>query len=56
MLQSPGATSYVGSVGKDKFGDELRKAATGDGVNVVYYPDEKLPTGTCAVLVNNKDR
>jgi len=25
MLQIPGATSYIGSIGKDKFGEEMKK-------------------------------
>jgi len=56
MLQVPGATTYVGCVGKDQFGDELKKAAEGDGVKVQYQVTESAPTGTCAVLVTNKDR
>ncbi|KAJ8570829.1 hypothetical protein K7X08_037801 [Anisodus acutangulus] len=43
MLQIPGATSYMGSIGKDKFGEEMKK-------NVHYYEDES-PTGTCVVCV-----
>jgi adenosine kinase len=56
MLQVEGATSYTGCVGKDKFGDELRKAAEADGVNVPYLVDEAQPTGTCAVLINDTER
>ena len=56
MLQTEGATSYTGCVGKDKFGDELRKAAEADGVNVPYLVDEAQPTGTCAVLINDTER
>jgi len=56
MLQIPGATTYLGSVGKDKFGAQLRKSAEADGVNVPYYEDSKEPTGTCAVLIHNKER
>jgi adenosine kinase len=25
MLQIPGATSYIGCIGKDKFGEEMKK-------------------------------
>jgi len=56
MLHKPGATAYIGGVGKDKFGAELRKAAEGDKVMVFYQEDEKTPTGTCAVLINKKER
>lgn len=51
-----GATSFVGCVGKDEFGTKLRDAATADGVNVIYREDEEKPTGTCAVLVHEKER
>jgi len=56
MLQTPGASSYIGSVGKDKFGEQLRKSAEGDGLHVYYSFDEKTPTGTCACLIHHKER
>lgn len=34
MLQIPGATSYMGCIGKDKFGEEMKKQSTEDGVKV----------------------
>ena len=34
MLQVPGATSYMGCVGKDDFGNKMKETATQDGVNV----------------------
>ncbi|TKY52973.1 Adenosine kinase 2 [Spatholobus suberectus] len=51
MLQVPGATSYIGCIGKDKFGEEMKKKCTLDGVNVHYYEIDNTPTGTCAVCV-----
>lgn len=51
-----GATAFVGCVGKDDFGAKLREAATADGVQVLYREDEEKPTGTCAVLVVDKER
>ncbi|KAE9590919.1 hypothetical protein Lal_00023214 [Lupinus albus] len=56
MLQIPGATSYMGSIGKDKFGEEMKKNAKLAGVNVHYYEDETTPTGTCAVCVIGGER
>ena len=57
MLQVPGATSYIGAIGKgDKFGEQLKKSATADGVAVHYYETEEAPTGTCAVLINGGER
>lgn len=34
MLQIPGATSFIGCIGKDKFGEEMKKNAKLAGVNV----------------------
>ena len=34
MLQIPGATSYIGCIGKDKFGVEMKKNSKAVGVNV----------------------
>ncbi|KAJ8616052.1 hypothetical protein MRB53_035424 [Persea americana] len=56
MLQTPGATSYIGSIGKDKFGEEMNKSSKLAGVNVPYYEDESAPTGTCAVCVVGGER
>ncbi|KAI3809208.1 hypothetical protein L1987_25178 [Smallanthus sonchifolius] len=56
MLQIPGATSYMGSIGKDKYGEEMIKNSKSAGVNVHYYEDETAPTGTCAVCVVGGER
>lgn len=57
MLQKPGATAYVGCVGKDHHADQLQQCAQADGVAVHYLHDEAQPTGTCAVLIDeHKER
>jgi len=56
MLQAPGATSYIGCVGRDAFGEQLRASASSDGVNVLYLEDEEAATGTCACLINGGER
>ena len=56
LLKTPQATAFCGSVGKDENAKRLEDAARADGVNVQYYVDEEHPTGTCAVLVCEKDR
>jgi len=56
MLQEPGATMYFGCVGNDANAKILRECATADGVRVEYLVDETTPTGTCAVLIEAKDR
>ncbi|PIN07855.1 putative pfkB family carbohydrate kinase [Handroanthus impetiginosus] len=55
MLQIPGATSYMGSIGKDKFGEEMEKNAKQSGVHVHYHRDE-TPTSTCAVCLVGNER
>jgi len=56
MLQVPKASVYIGCIGNDKFGKTLREAAEKDGVTPHYLVDPTTPTGTCAVLIRNKER
>ncbi|KAL9677470.1 hypothetical protein QQ045_005702 [Rhodiola kirilowii] len=56
MLQVSGAISFMGSIGKDKYGKEMEKNAKIAGVNVLYYKDDNAPTGTCAVCIIGGDR
>ena len=56
MLQRRVATSYIGCIGKDDFGTQLREKAESDGVLVRYLEDDKNPTGTCACLITEKVR
>ncbi|XP_038906188.1 adenosine kinase 2-like [Benincasa hispida] len=56
MIQHPGATSYMGCIGKDKFGEEMKKNSKNAGVNVQYYEVDSTPTGTCAVCVVGGER
>jgi len=57
LLQSKaGSTDFIGCVGKDEYADKLRDAAKGDGVRPHYLVDEETPTGTCAVLIKDKER
>jgi len=56
MLRVPGATTYMGSVGDDKYAEELRRVATADGVNVQYHVDKSTSTGTCAACIVGGER
>ncbi|KAL8241149.1 hypothetical protein R6Q59_014504 [Mikania micrantha] len=56
LLQIPGATSFMGCIGKDKYGEEMTKNSKSAGVNVHYREDETKPTGTCAVCVVGGER
>jgi adenosine kinase len=55
-LLPAGSTTYIGSIGTDTFGEQLRKSAAADGVLTHYSEDAKTPTGSCAVLINKKER
>ena len=52
----PGATAFMGCVGKDEFGGQLSACAKADGVLAHYMIDESTPTGSCAVLINGGER
>jgi adenosine kinase len=54
--QPAGFCAYSGSVGDDAFGRKLKEAAEGDGVTTHYHTDSQHPTGTCAVLVHERER
>jgi len=56
MLQTPGATAYMGCIGKDENGDKLLKACTSDGVNAQCMVADTTPTGTCATLITGIER
>jgi adenosine kinase len=55
MLQTPGATSYIGCVGKDETAATMKKCVAKDGVNAAYMECDK-PTGKCAVCVTGVER
>ena len=55
MSGTPGFAAYIGSIGADAFGAQLKAAAERDGVTTYYYTAD-APTGTCAVLVHEKER
>lgn len=56
MLQSAGVTSYFGAIGDDDFGKTMNSCCDEDGVNVQYFVNGEVPTGTCAVVITGKNR
>ncbi|CAH1795539.1 unnamed protein product [Owenia fusiformis] len=58
LIGVPQATTFMGCIGKDKFGETLSSAAKEAGVNVQYQIHDTEPTGTCAVVItdNGKNR
>lgn len=53
--QVPGCVTYFGSIGQDEKGQVLEKDCTDNGINSNFHKAEE-PTGTCAVVVVDKDR
>jgi len=56
MYQQPNASHYIGCIGSDNFGTLLQQLTTKDGVSTHYLVDKEAPTGTCAVLICQKER
>merc|ERR1712019_216411 len=56
MLQTPGATAYMGCIGKDDFGEKMKSICAKEGVTASYMIDEATPSGSCATLINSKER
>ena len=56
MTGSTGATSYMGCIGNDTYGELIKQCALKDGVEVHYMQDESEATGTCAVLLSQGER
>jgi len=53
---TPGITHYIGSIGADENGQIINQAATKDGVKTHYYISKETRTGSCAVLILEKER
>lgn len=56
MIGVPRATTFIGCIGKDKFGEILKEKAEGVGVRTAYYVQDEEPTGTCAALICGYNR
>ncbi|KAL8272530.1 hypothetical protein Esti_003529 [Eimeria stiedai] len=53
---SAGATKFIGCIGKDKEGKQLKELLQKQGVKPIYKVSAEKPTGTCMVLVTDKER
>ncbi|KAI8794902.1 adenosine kinase [Biomphalaria glabrata] len=56
LLKEPNATSFMGCIAHDKYGDILTKEARDVGVDVKFQYTDKAPTGTCAVICTGRCR
>jgi len=48
--------TYFGSIGTDEKGAVLEKDLSDNGINGKFHKDAETPTGTCAVIVVDKER
>jgi len=56
MMQTEGASTYMGCVGKDANGTKLEECCAKDGVKAVYRKDAETPTGTCGCVIVGHER
>jgi len=56
LIRTPNKCAFIGCVGKDENGQILRKETERFGVVVPFLEDENTPTGTCGVLIRDKER
>lgn len=55
-LGNEGRVTYYGSIGKDEKGEVLQKDLTDNGIKGNFSVIDTNPTGTCAVVVVDKER
>eukprot|EP01065_Artemidia_motanka_P004822 TRINITY_DN1229_c0_g2_i1.p1 TRINITY_DN1229_c0_g2~~TRINITY_DN1229_c0_g2_i1.p1 ORF type:complete len:1074 (+),score=427.26 TRINITY_DN1229_c0_g2_i1:50-3271(+) len=56
MLDTPGATTFLGATSPDLFGKRLHKATEAEGVSFPKIEITDQPTGVCAVLLTGESR
>ncbi|XP_053306982.1 adenosine kinase isoform X1 [Spea bombifrons] len=57
MIQKPHkVATFFGCIGKDKFGEILKKKAEEARVDAHYYEQSEQPTGTCAACITGDNR
>ncbi|KAL4641094.1 adenosine kinase-like isoform X1 [Arapaima gigas] len=57
LIQEPQKiATFFGCIGKDKFGEILKKKAEEAHVDAHYYEQEEEPTGTCAACITGDNR
>ncbi|XP_051897550.1 adenosine kinase-like isoform X2 [Pristis pectinata] len=57
MIQQPHkVATFFGCIGRDKFGDILKKKAEEAHIDAHYYEQSEQPTGTCAACITGDNR
>src|SRR5438270_8364971 len=46
--------TMVGKVGRDAFGEQLRRGYEAEGIDTTYLFEDRLPTGVAAILVDDR--
>ena len=50
------STVYIGCIGKDQYGETLKKICAEAGVRTEYRVDDEAPTGRCGVVITGHNR
>lgn len=53
---APGKCAFFGSIGNDEIGKTLEKELERTGIHSYFSIDAETPTGSCAVLIQKKER
>ena len=56
ILKQPNVVTFMGCIGDDENAKIMIKKAKEVGLKTLFQIDSNKPTGTCAVLVNEKNR
>jgi len=56
VLRGSGDVNFIGCIGNDEFGSDLRKVANDAGIKTHFMVTNDHPTGCCASVIYNKDR
>lgn len=56
MLNTPGAVTHLGAIGRDDLGDRFKQKLSEEGVNYVFREDQNQKTGRCYVFLNENHR
>ncbi|KAJ6264864.1 Ribokinase [Drechslerella dactyloides] len=52
----PNSVLYIGCIGNDDYGKQLKQVCDNEGLRVEYRLDEEHPTGRCGVIITGHNR
>jgi len=53
---APRKVAFFGSIGHDEIGKTLQRELETNGIHGYFSIEQETPTGSCAVLIHNKER